>query len=115
MCNVLKGWQFLALTEKGLEIAKTGRSFSSTYFDEPERLSQLSRYCREFFGRDLQVKIMAATPASKKTKERPSKERSKTTRKELSPPVQDILHMFQGEIVESRPAKAEDSREEVKE
>jgi hypothetical protein len=114
MFNVLKGWRFLTLTDNQLKISKAGRSFSYTYFDEPERLKQLVGYCRKFFQRDLQVKIVGETSPTRKSKGPILKEPAQSKPEDLSTPVQDILHMFQGEIVESRPAETGDAPKEVK-
>jgi DNA polymerase-3 subunit gamma/tau len=108
MFGVLKDWQFLNLTEKTLEIARGEQAFSSGFFDDKERLDQLSSYCRDFFQRDILIKIAAnSRPQSQKklasTAEHPEPEAAKNS--DLPPPVQDILHMFQGEIQKGNPSK----------
>jgi DNA polymerase-3 subunit gamma/tau len=98
--NILKDWQLLRLTEKTLEIAKGHQSFSSTYFDDAERYDQLSNYCREFFQRDIFVKIT-------ENNQPPPQTSASSDRKhpDLPTPIQDILNIFQGEIEEGHPEK----------
>ena len=91
--NILKDWQLIKLTEKIIEIARSSQSFSSTYFDDPERYKQLEGYCRDFFKTDIRVKIV------NNNQPKPSKNAaSQAKHLELPPPVQEIVHMFQGEI-----------------
>jgi DNA polymerase-3 subunit gamma/tau len=99
--NVLKDWQMLRLTEKTLEIAKGNRSFSSSFFDDPERHDKLSKYCRDFFQRNMLVKIV-----DNNTHASPQQKRSSGKRHlDLSPPIKDIVHMFQGEVEEGHPVE----------
>jgi DNA polymerase-3 subunit gamma/tau len=101
MANVLKNWHFVQLTEGSLEIASGEQSFSSTYFDDPEKLKGLSAYCREFFGQDLTIKTVA-----KGTTETEGKMPSKTssckptheTQSDFPHPVQEVLQIFQGRV-----------------
>ncbi|MEA2039936.1 MAG: DNA polymerase III subunit gamma/tau [Thermodesulfobacteriota bacterium] len=95
MFNVLKGWQVLNLAEKSLEIAKANHSFSSSYFDDPETFGKLAEYCRDFFQRDIKIKIVASNQPVSEKKISPKKERP-----DLPLPVQDIMDIFQGEIKE---------------
>jgi DNA polymerase-3 subunit gamma/tau len=102
MFEILKDWHFQKLTETTLEIAKGNQSFSSTYFEDPEKLKQLSNYCRDFFKRDIKVRIVGnSQPFSQKEPlNGAEKSRSKAkVQSDLPAPVQDILHMFQGEII----------------
>jgi DNA polymerase-3 subunit gamma/tau len=109
--NVLKDWQLLELSEQTLEIAKSNQPFSSTYFDDKERYEQLVGLCRDFFQRDIQIKILGNNKAPKdpvskgKTAETASKRESN-----LPGPVQDILHMFQGEILEEDSTKKAEAK-----
>jgi hypothetical protein len=102
MANVLKGWRFLRLKGHTLEIARGGNPFSSSYLDEPERLDKLIEYCREFFKRDLIIKIVDDKKKDKRSLD-PEIEGADDKQKdhlELPQPVQDILQIFQGEIKE---------------
>ena len=111
--NILKDWQFLSLTEKKLEIRGNNQAFSSAYFDDPARLKQLEKYCRDFFGRPLRVEIK---------KNNGSKVRNDTTisneqlpqmtsdRENLSETVKNILDMFEGEIRAGMPGDGRQDR-----
>ena len=102
MLEILKDWHFQKLTETTLEIAKGNQSFSSTYFEDPEKLKQLSNYCRDFFKRDIKVRIVGNSPpfSQKEPLNGVKKSRSKAkVPSDLPAPVQDILQMFQGEII----------------
>jgi len=123
MFNVIKDWRFIKLEEDTLEIARSDQSFSSTYFDTSERHDELSGYCRDFFGRDIRVKIVDNDRSKPKKRLPPEKGRDlSSTYADLSPPVQDILQMFQGEIREGYPtgdnanynSKRNESNEEMK-
>ncbi|MBW2615713.1 MAG: DNA polymerase III subunit gamma/tau [Deltaproteobacteria bacterium] len=95
--NILKDWQLIKLTEKIIEIARSSQSFSSTYFDDPERYKLLEDYCRDFFKTDIRVKIVN----NNQTKPLKSSA-SQAKHPELPPPVQEIVHMFQGEIAANK-------------
>ena len=108
MFKVLKDWQVLNMAEGTLEIAKSNQSFSSSYFDDNERQSKLSDYCRDFFQRDLRIKIVAnnqAPPKKEPLSKAKAPEPKSIEHPDLPPPVQDILHMFQGEIKQGPSAK----------
>ncbi len=97
LSNILRDWHLVELTDKTLEIASGNQSFSSSYFDNPERYEQLAGYCREFFGRNIRPKIVV--------KKRPQPHRRPSSKKDsdLPPPIQDILDIFQGEILGGSP------------
>jgi hypothetical protein len=108
MFNILKDWHFRKLTEKTMEIAKGSQSFSSNYFEDMDRYNELTHYCRDFFGRNIKVRIIGNSEVLPKTKSPADAEQRKPeakSRSDLPPPVQDILHMFQGEIIGGAPAK----------
>jgi DNA polymerase-3 subunit gamma/tau len=114
MANVLKEWHFVSLSADTLEIARGENSFSAGYLDEPERLDRLGTYVQEFFERQLKIRIVNQEVGRKI--DRPREEKAKTIEKEhaeLPRQVQDILHIFQGEIVEGIPSK--DPKHEPKE
>ena len=96
LSNILKDWQLEKLTDKTIEIASGNQSFSSSYFDDPERYDQLAKYCREFFKRDIRPKIIVKGRQQPQDKRSPSRDSDS----DLSPPIQDILDVFQGEIKE---------------
>jgi DNA polymerase-3 subunit gamma/tau len=118
MANVLKEWRFVRLRGKTLEIARGDNPFSSSYLDEPERLDKFIDYCREFFKRDLIIKIVDNKKVDNKKKDEiikaPEGEEANDKRKEhsdLPQPVQDILQIFQGEIKEEVSIEQEDAKE----
>jgi DNA polymerase-3 subunit gamma/tau len=103
MANVLKEWRLVSLTADTVEIAKGDNSFSSGYLDEPERLNKLASYFREFFERDVKIKIVDERQINN-ARLRPSQERRSNSKEkkysDLPRPVQDILQIFQGEVKE---------------
>jgi len=108
MSNVLKEWRLLNLTEKTLEIARGNNSFSSSYLDEPERLDKFSSYCREFFQRDMKIKIVNAIQDIDEETELADQEKTDTEKAKYSnlpPSVKEVLEVFEGEIKEEIPAK----------
>ena len=107
MFNILKDWKFLSLNEKVLEISKSNQSFSSKYFDDQDRYDQISDYCREFFKSDIKIKIVVNNQPHSETGRGPVKKEQDlghNTDKNLPPPVQDILQVFQGKLIEGGPA-----------
>ena len=108
MANVLRQWHMENLGDHALELTRAGNAFSSAYLDEPERMEKLRGYCREFFGRDISIKISDKAPVKEEAPGRPSRkssEHSDQNHQELPPPVQDILEMFQGKVTEETPIK----------
>ena len=103
MANVLKEWRLVSLTADTLEIAKGDNSFSSGYLDEPERLNKLASYFRDFFERDVKIKVVDDRQINNEGL-RPSEEGKSNSKEkkysDLPRPVQDILQIFQGEIKE---------------
>ncbi len=100
MFNVLKDWEFLNLTGDTLEIGKASQSFSASYFDDKDRYEQLTSFCRDFFQRDIRIKIAAGNNPvpQKKAPSTEGPETGPAINPDLPQPVQDIMHMFQGEI-----------------
>jgi DNA polymerase-3 subunit gamma/tau len=98
--NILKDWRLLKMTENSVEIGGCSQSFSSAYFDDPKRYKDLSDYCRDFFRRDIHMKIVHDNKKQQPTGPSPRKRNA-----DLPPPVQDILDMFQGEISKGYPAE----------
>jgi len=94
MSNVLKEWHLHSLTDDTLEIATVNSSFSSSYFDEPDRLNMLTDYCREFFKRDMKITIV-------RNRQKDNKEIDSVDPSPDQPQsVQEILQVFNGEIKE---------------
>jgi DNA polymerase-3 subunit gamma/tau len=106
MFNVLKDWEFLNLAEKTLEIAKGDQSFSASFFDDKDRYEQLSSFCRDFFQRDIRIKILSSNNRVPRKKSAPKVTPPETDvagNTDLPSPVQDILNVFQGEIKKRGP------------
>jgi len=115
MTNVLRGWRFLGLRGKRLEMEKGRSSFSSGFLDEPERIKKLEEYCTEFYGKPIEIHI--APPQGNMSPDGGAGEGEITTvaeARQAAPPgpVQDVLEIFQGELIEgSTPRKkAEQNR-----
>lgn len=106
--SILKEWQVLKLTEETLEIESGNQSFSSKYFDDKERYDQLINYCREFFQKDLQVKIIVNHHAPARTQK---EAKEKVLRREapedskLPQTAQEILNLFEGQIMKENPTR----------
>ena len=103
MANILKEWRLLKLTPETLEIARGGNPFSSAYLDEPERLNKFIGYCREFFKRDLEIKINGDRKNDTRQRDLSGRDNSAPMKKKDADhpqPVQDVLRIFSGEIKE---------------
>ena len=97
----------MKMTDKTLEIARSNKSFAAGYFDDKERYDQLSKYCCDFFKRPINLKIVENNKTQPSTDKPPGPVLPVNETKkhqDLSPPVQDILEMFKGEIKERNPA-----------
>ncbi|SPD76079.1 DNA polymerase III, subunit gamma and tau [uncultured Desulfobacterium sp.] len=103
--NVLKDWEFLNLSDGTLEIARASQAFSSAYFDDKDRFEQLASFCREFFQKDILVKIVKNNQTAPQ-KGRPSKKEVSGDKipknADLPRHVQEVLKMFEGDIKDTR-------------
>ena len=110
--SILKEWQVLKLTGETLEIETANQSFSSKYFDDKERYEQLIDYCREFFQKDLQVKIRVNHHAPARTQKEP-KEKVLTHQvskdSKLPQTAREILNLFEGQIMEENPIRTREN------
>ena len=104
--TILKDWGLKKLTQDLLEIENGGRKFSSGYFEEQEKLDQLTGYCRAFFQRDIQVKIKVKSQEPNLKKQNDSsrdKDIRSTESVELPAEVRDVaqnvLDLFEGKLV----------------
>ena len=111
MANVLRNWSFQRMAGGILEIAKGDSSFSSTFLDDPDRLKRLTDYAREFYGREVQIRVVpesgapqAAAPPAEKRNALPERKTH-----DLPGPVQDVLEIFKGEVVGMKPRKKDDN------
>lgn len=111
MANVLKEWPLLKADGDTLEIAKGGSPFSAAYLDEPERLRKLTELCRDFYKKDMRIKIAPRKEMEGNSIRSPQAE---PKRPDLPPPVQDVLDIFQGTVKEEglAPSNREEHRRE---
>ena len=101
MASILKEWRLLKLTAETLEVERGGTPFSSTYLDEPESLNKFIGYCREFFKRDIEIKIKGDRKNNTRKKDLPGGDKSTPVKKKVADhpqPVQDVLRIFNGAI-----------------
>jgi DNA polymerase-3 subunit gamma/tau len=95
MVNVLREWPLLHTSGDMIEIGKGKSHFSSTYLDEPERFQKLTEQARDFFKRDVKIKI---TPQKDQEAAGDNPPQAETKRPNLPPPIQEVLDIFQGEV-----------------
>jgi DNA polymerase III subunit gamma/tau len=95
MVNVLRDWPLLHTSGNLIEIGKGKSQFTSAYLDEPERFRKLTELCRDFFKRDVQIKI---TPQKDQEGAKVKPHKEEPTHPDISPPIQDVLDIFQGEV-----------------
>jgi DNA polymerase III subunit gamma/tau len=95
MLNVLKDWPVLRTSGNMIEIGKGGSHFTSAYLDEPERFRKLTEFCRDFFKRDVQIRII---PQEDKAAAKEKSHQPEPQNPDLPPPIQDVLDIFQGEL-----------------
>ncbi len=101
MAKVLGQWRFRGIRSDVLHIERARNAFSATYLDDQEHLMRFTELAREFFGKEVKVRISANTdvPAERAKKgESGAIEKKSKSRKDLPRPVQDVLTMFQGEL-----------------
>jgi DNA polymerase III subunit gamma/tau len=95
MVNVLRDWPLLHTSGDLIEIGKGKSQFTSAYLDEPERFNKLTELCRDFFKRDVQIKI---TPQKDQERAKAKPHQEEPKHPDISPPIQDVLDIFQGEV-----------------
>jgi DNA polymerase-3 subunit gamma/tau len=101
MANVLKEWHFLNLLNDTLELACGGNPFSTGYFDESDRIEKLAGYCKDFFKRDIKIKIVKQKKNEIQKTSLPKKEETSPgviKDSQLPSHVQEVLKIFQGEV-----------------
>ena len=83
-----------------IEIAKAGNAFSADYLEDPERLEKLKAHCKAFFKREMEIRVLKASEGNAHHAMNNNRKGApkKNTAQNLSPPVQDILDVFQGEV-----------------
>ncbi|MBN2062792.1 MAG: DNA polymerase III subunit gamma/tau [Deltaproteobacteria bacterium] len=103
MYNILNSWNYKRINGDTLEIERGGNAFTAGYLDDTVRMAKFTQHCREFYKRDIKVKIFGDKPrngANFKTIKQPDAkgDRGIEVRSDLPRPVQDVLRIFQGEI-----------------
>ena len=111
MSNVLKEWRLKGINGNVLELERGESSFSSTYLDDPERLDKFLIYCGDFFEKDMKANVLGE-PKKVETNRTPVKTPkggSTSDKKEDFPePVQEVLKLFQGEVIDGGSRKEEE-------
>jgi len=92
MANVLREWSLKSFQGDKIEIIRGNSPFSSGYLDDPDRYHSLISYCREYFKRDIVVKIDSRPITDRKKQDKPPRNDG------LPRAVQDVLQVFKGEI-----------------
>ena len=92
MANVLREWELNSFMGDTIEIKRGKSSFSSVYLDDADRLNRLLDYCREFFGREIKIKILGERVSNSNDKG------AVNDRSDLPRPVQEVLEIFKGEL-----------------
>ena len=106
--SILKEWKLLKMTDEILEIESGNQSFSSKYFDDKERYDQLVNYCREFFKKDLKVRIIVNQHAPARTQKEPTEKvlRGEMPRdSKLPKTAREVLNLFEGQIMKENPIR----------
>jgi len=99
--SVLKEWECRRLEENLLEIRSGTHAFSSAYFDDPQHYDQLMAYGREFFDRDIRIKMIPGDANTKAPLPEPRPDKHKPLgNPDLPPTAHQILEMFEGRIVD---------------
>jgi len=98
MFNVMKGWLLEEISNNLIKIRPNNEGFSVSYFKEKETYETLRSYIKEYFGEDLVPKLVISKQTRKKAKN-------------ISEPVQELLNIFQGKIVEEH--KKEEDYERI--
>lgn len=100
MGNILKDWTCRSIGDHEVELLKSRQPFTASYFEDADHARQLSDHVEAFFGRQLKIRLIDPPEQALKPNAPPSRPES-TSRKryaQVSPPVQDILNLFEGRI-----------------
>ncbi len=101
--NVLKDWEVKSFSKNMIEIIKGNRTFTASYFDDPDNMAQLQALCCKFFGTQITVRILPAQnsgsvsgirPVSKAPQASPPK----AVEFEDGDPAGKILRAFHGRV-----------------
>jgi DNA polymerase-3 subunit gamma/tau len=102
MGNVLRSWRLAGQKGNVLELAKGDSSFSAAFLDDPERKRKLEEYCREYFGRDMEVRVIRSEKGAGPSN---AEKKDPKSAKEIPGPVRDVLELFNGEVQGGLPGK----------
>lgn len=100
MGNILKDWICRSIGDHEVELLKSRQPFTASYFEDTDHARQLSDHVEAFFGRRLKIRLIDPPEQALKPNV-PSSRPESTSRKryaQVSPPVQDILNLFEGRI-----------------
>lgn len=114
MSKVLVEWNFKGFTGSSIELIRGESSFSSVYLDDEERMGKLTAYCREFFGRDIKIRIIGNGAVNKaETPKAAAKDEPKARQySDMPGPVQEVLKIFNGEIKEDAASGKKETKSE---
>ena len=107
MANVLRQWRFEGLEGETLRIERCSNPFSATYLDDQDHMTRFTELAREFFGDKVRVLVTGDKKPEMKSaggKPGPRAAGKAKAKADLPKPVQDVLHLFQGEVKEEIPA-----------
>jgi DNA polymerase-3 subunit gamma/tau len=91
MANILKAWKSYTITGDRLELPYGDKSFTGSYFDDPEHYEELLSYARDFFHSNFEIMLTRHSDADAPAND--SKE------DELPEQVKDIIDIFEGIVV----------------
>jgi DNA polymerase III subunit gamma/tau len=100
MSNGLKEWKCRGFSTGSIELLRGESAFSSAYLDDEERIEKLTNYCRDYFKKDVKIKISGNVAPSRTEQPYAAKKKEPLKRQyaEVPPQVQDVLDIFKGEI-----------------
>ncbi|WP_051185020.1 DNA polymerase III subunit gamma/tau [Desulfatiglans anilini] len=100
MGNILKDWTCRSIGEHEVELVKSRQPFTASYFEDADHVGQLSDHMEAFFRRRLKIRIIDSPDRVLKPDSPPPRSESSSRKRyaHVSPPVQDILNIFEGRI-----------------
>ncbi len=91
MANILKEWKPYKFSENRIELPYRERSFTGSYFNDPEHYEQLVAYTQDFFQSNIKIVFK---------KQNDPKDLKKSSGEDRLPePLKDIIDIFEGKIV----------------
>jgi DNA polymerase-3 subunit gamma/tau len=107
MANMLRQWRFEGLEGETLRIERGKTRFYADYLDDQDHMNRFTELAREFFGDKVRVLVTGdKRPEAKTSGGKPGARagRKPKAKADLPKPVQDVMHLFQGEVKEEIPA-----------